>query len=73
MAAPQLQLILDLARGKYAGFNDSHLCEKLHAEENLLVSRETVRRILRGAKLASPRSADLANTAPVVCLAPAWV
>src|SRR5271168_3067410 len=47
--------ILQLARGKYQGFNDSHLCEKLHREENLVVSRETVRRILRRAKLASPQ------------------
>jgi transposase len=52
---PQKQLILHLARGKYQGFNDSHLAEKLRAEENLAVSRETVRRILRGAKLASPQ------------------
>jgi len=52
---PQKQLILSLARGKYAGFNDSHLCEKLHSEEGLAVSRETVRRILRAAKLASPQ------------------
>jgi transposase len=47
--------ILALARGKYQGFNDSHLCEKLHTEENLEVSREAVRRILRAAKLASPQ------------------
>ena len=47
--------ILELARGKYLGFNDSHLCQKLHREENLSVSRESVRRILRGAKLASPQ------------------
>ncbi len=52
---PQKQLILTLARGKYQGFNDSHLAEKLRAEENLAVSRETVRRILRAAKLASPQ------------------
>ena len=52
---PQKQLILTLARGKYLGFNDSHLCQKLNADENLPVSRETVRRILRGAKLASPQ------------------
>ncbi len=52
---PQKQLILNLARGKYRGFNDSHLAEKLRAEENLAVSRETVRRILRAAKLASPQ------------------
>jgi hypothetical protein len=48
-------LILTLARGKYQGFNDSHLCQKLNAEENLPVSRETVRRILRGAQFASPQ------------------
>ena len=52
---PQKQLILNLARGKYQGFNDSHLAEKLRVEENLAVSRETVRRLLRAAKLASPQ------------------
>ncbi len=52
---PQKQLILTLARGKYQGFNDSHLAEKLRDEENLSVSRETVRRILRAAKLLSPQ------------------
>ena len=51
----QKQLILSLARGKYQGFNDSHLAEKLRLEENLSVSRETVRRILRAAKMASPQ------------------
>lgn len=55
VSAPQKQLILTLARGKYKGFNDSHLAEKLDSEENLTVSRETVRRILRAAKLASPQ------------------
>ncbi len=52
---PQKQLILNLARGKYRGFNDSHLTEKLRSEENLSVSRETVRRLLRAAQLASPQ------------------
>jgi transposase len=55
LPVPQKQWILNLARGKYQGFNDSHLAEKLRAEENLAVSRETVRRILRAAKLASPQ------------------
>ena len=55
VSVPQKQLILRLARGKYQGFNDSHLTEKLRAEENLTLSRETVRRILRAAKLASPQ------------------
>src|ERR1022692_2311308 len=47
--------ILQLARGKYQGFNDSHLCQKLHSEEHLSVSRESVRRILRRAQLTSPQ------------------
>src|SRR6266700_6577401 len=55
VSIPQQQLILSLARGKYQGFNDSHLTEKLRAEEHLSVGRETVRRILRAAKLASPQ------------------
>src|SRR5271157_588903 len=55
VSLPQKQLIVSLARGKYQGFNDSHLTEKLRAEENLSVSRETVRRILRAAKLPSPQ------------------
>jgi transposase len=55
LPVPQRQLILNLARSKYQGFNDSHLAEKLRAEENLCISRETVRRILRSAKLASPQ------------------
>jgi transposase len=55
VSVPQQQFILCLARGKYQGFNDSHLAEKLRDEENLALSRETVRRILRAAKLASPQ------------------
>jgi transposase len=55
LPAPLRRTILELARSKYAGFNDSHLCEKLRSQENLSVSRETVRRILRRAKLASPQ------------------
>jgi transposase len=47
--------VIELARGKYAGFNDTHLCEKLAREEAIAVSRSTVRRILRQAGLASPQ------------------
>jgi hypothetical protein len=47
--------IIELAQGRYAGFNDSHLTEKLVEVEKILVSRETVRRLLRGAKLKSPQ------------------
>jgi len=55
LPAAQRQAVLELARGQYAGFNDSHLCEKLRSQEKLVISRETVRRILRRAKLASPQ------------------
>jgi len=47
--------VLALARGRYAGLNDVHLTEKLTEVEGLRVSREAVRRILRGAAIASPR------------------
>ncbi|MBI3484611.1 MAG: helix-turn-helix domain-containing protein [Acidobacteria bacterium] len=52
------QRVLELARGKYAGFNDSHLHNKLVEQEELNLSRETLRRILRRAKLASPQKAS---------------
>ena len=55
ISVPQKRLIVTLARGEYVGFNDSHLTEKLRDEEDLSLSRETVRRILRAAKLASPQ------------------
>ena len=49
------QRIVELARDKYAGFNDSHLTEKLVEVESIAVSRETVRGLLRRAKLRSPQ------------------
>ena len=49
------QRVLELARAKYAGFNDSHLHNKLVENEGLSLSRETLRRILRRAQLASPQ------------------
>jgi hypothetical protein len=55
VSLPQKQLILNLARTTYRGFNDSHLADKLREQENLSLSRETVRRILRAAKVASPQ------------------
>lgn len=47
--------VLELARSKYVGFNDSHLRDKLAGEENLALSRSTVRRVLRQAGLRSPQ------------------
>jgi transposase len=52
---PLRQRILRLARTTYAGLNDHHLCEKLGAVEDLYLSRETLRRLLRGAGIGPPR------------------
>ena len=46
--------IVELARGKYQGFNDHHLTEKLSEEQRIELSREKVRRILRAQGIASP-------------------
>ena len=47
--------VVELARGKYAGFNHQHLTEKLAEDEGLALSRSTVRRIANAAGLPSPR------------------
>src|SRR5258708_8317615 len=39
--------ILPLARPKYTGFTDPHLCEKLCQVAGLSLARETLRRLLR--------------------------
>jgi len=46
---------VELARGKYQGFNDHHLTEKLQEQEKIKLSREKVRRILRAHGIASPK------------------
>jgi len=52
---PVRQRILHLARTRYVGFNDHHLCEKLVEQEGFSLSRETVRRLLRNQGFGSPR------------------
>jgi transposase len=47
--------VLELARTRYAGFNDRHLCEKLCEVEGFSLGRETLRRLLRSAGIGSPR------------------
>jgi transposase len=47
--------VLELARGKYQGFNDHHLTEKLKEQESIELSREKVRRILRAEGIGSPK------------------
>lgn len=49
------QQVVELASGRYRGFNDSHLEEKLVQQEGLVLSRPSVRRILRAAGIASPQ------------------
>jgi len=47
--------VRSLARGRYDGANDSHLAELLAEAEGIVLSRVSVRRILRAAGIASPR------------------
>jgi len=47
--------VLELALNRYAGANDTHLCELLADREGIELSRSSVRRILRSAGVASPR------------------
>lgn len=47
--------IVQLARGKYQGLNDHHLTEKLKAQEQIELSREKVRCILRAHGIGSPK------------------
>jgi transposase len=49
------QRVVELARGKYPGFNDHHLTEKLADEEKIKLSREKVRQLLRAHAIRSPR------------------
>ena len=50
-----IRRVLELARGKYQGFNDHHLTEKLKEQEQIELSRERVRRILRAHGIVSPK------------------
>jgi hypothetical protein len=47
--------VVALAKDGYAGLNDSHLRDLLAEREAIVLSRPTVRRILRAAAIASPR------------------
>src|ERR1043166_6290075 len=51
-----IKRIVELARGKYQGFNDHHLSEKLKEQEQIDLSREKVRRILRSAGISTTRT-----------------
>jgi Helix-turn-helix domain len=47
--------VIRLARGRYQGLNDTHFTEKLKEQEELNLSRPTVRRLLRAAGIAAVR------------------
>jgi len=51
----KIREILQLARGRYQGLNDSHLTEKLKEKEKITASRSTIRRILRQGGIAPIR------------------
>lgn len=51
----ELRKVIELARGRYRGLNDTHFSEKLREKEELELSRSTVRRVLRAAGIASVR------------------
>ena len=53
--AEKIKQVLALARGRYHGLNDTHLTEKLKEKEKIVVSRATVRTILRQAGIAAVR------------------
>jgi len=49
------QRIIELAKVRYNGFNHQHLTEKLNEKEEIKVSRSSVRNILMGVGMNSPR------------------
>ena len=54
-AASVAKRVVALAKGKYRGFNDQHLQEKLLEVEGIELSRSTVRRLLRKAAVTAVR------------------
>jgi transposase len=49
------QQVVSLASSKYTGFNHQHLTESLAEREDIFISRSSVRNILLGAGIRSPR------------------
>jgi transposase len=54
-ASEEIAKVLELARGRYQGLNDTHLSEKLKEKEKITLSRATVRTVLRQAGIAAVR------------------
>ena len=53
--ATVVKRIVELAKGKYQGFNDHHLTEKLEEQEKINLSREKLRQLLRAHGIGSPK------------------
>lgn len=56
ISGEQKSRILELATGRYSACNDSHLCELLAREHDLVIGRETLRRLLREAGKKAKRT-----------------
>ena len=54
-ASEKIKQVLELVRGRYQGFNDTHLTEKLREKEKIALSRPTVRTLLRQAGIVAVR------------------
>jgi hypothetical protein len=54
-ALEKIEKVIQLARGRYQGLNDTHLTEKFKEKEKINLSRPTVRRVLRGAGIVAIR------------------
>lgn len=48
--------IVELARGRYRGVNDSHLAELLAEDEAIVIGRSSLQRLLRGAGVGTTRT-----------------
>ncbi|MFQ5533037.1 MAG: ISNCY family transposase [Candidatus Methylomirabilales bacterium] len=55
MVPEAVKKVLQWARGRYQGLNDTHLTEKLREKEGMELSRSTIRRILRHGGMAAVR------------------
>lgn len=54
-AAKTVNKVLQFARGRYRGLNDTHLTEKLNEKEGVKLSRQSIRRFLRQGGIAAAR------------------
>ena len=54
-ALEEREKVIELAGERYHGLNDTHLTEKLKEKEKIVLSRPTVRRLLRAAGIAAVR------------------